>query len=457
MATKVKKNKIGSGPASPLVADARRISVSSESPVNSGPSPRRAHAQAESKEDAPLKAGKGAPDEKGEEGGDGIVRQACTDILCLVLFFAFLGVMGWLSHYAYLHGDIAKLTHGIDWTGNVCGVSENVSNQPYLFWCGNGSYTDITTTEGDKTIVLMRIPTSLNLETPICVESCPRSSEDTVYCPTMSNVTRMVSGQPPEIFVRTVMEQEVKGQAGYATRARAGKYCLPDAVYSANVSESLAAKAALDALNNQIHDWVGSSWGTVVITAVGNLWYDLPNILPLLCIICAGAFVLSFNYLLVLRWLAKPLIYFILGVVALSFLATGAAFITTAHNLITTENQSPVFEYIKDPQTAVIVSDVAGGILAALGLILIIVTCCMHETIQLVCGCVEAACECMFDMPTLLLEPVLGAGLKLLILALLLELPLGLAAPLLDLLLVLVHEVEVHRRCSQRASASLKA
>jgi len=34
----------------------------------------------------------------------------------------------------------------------------------------------------------------------------------------------------------------------------------------------------------------------------------------------------------------------------------------------------------------------------------------------MVCGCVEAACECMFDMPTLLLEPVLGAALKLIIL-----------------------------------------
>merc|ERR1719387_2824553 len=31
------------------------------------------------------------------------------------------------------------------------------------------------------------------------------------------------------------------------------------------------------------------------------------------------------------------------------------------------------------------------------------------------CGCVEAACECIFGMPTMLLEPVVGAALQLLI------------------------------------------
>lgn len=34
------------------------------------------------------------------------------------------------------------------------------------------------------------------------------------------------------------------------------------------------------------------------------------------------------------------------------------------------------------------------------------ISCCAHGTINVAIGCVEAACECMFDMPSILLEPL---------------------------------------------------
>ena len=37
---------------------------------------------------------------------DGIVHErGCTDVLCLLIFFAFLGSMGYLAHVGYAHGN----------------------------------------------------------------------------------------------------------------------------------------------------------------------------------------------------------------------------------------------------------------------------------------------------------------------------------------------------------------
>jgi hypothetical protein len=344
------------------------------------------------------------------------VRQGCTDVACLLAFLAFLALMAWLTHWAYVRGDVQKLHRGIDWAGEVCGYGPTVSAKPYLYWCGNGSYTDILQGQGNKSALLMRIPTGLNMEMPICVEACPQGSEE-VVCPSVAHVTRTVTGERPEIVMTTVIEREMKGQASYATKARAGAFCLPDLAMADDGDDGgTSEKAALSALQVEIRKWLDKGWASIIVVSFGHLAGDVPNIVPLLCVICGATFLLSFVYLLMLRWLAKLTIYLIISLTALTFFLIAASFIVTAHDLTGHQHLSPLFEYTRSHRVAVIVSDVAGIVFFLLGVSVAILASRMHDTVEMICGCVEEACECIFDMPTLLLEPVVAGALKLAVL-----------------------------------------
>jgi len=274
-----------------------------------------------------------------------------------VIFFVFLGCQGWIALLGYRDGNLDKLTRGLDWKGQLCGVDANVSNEPFLYWCGNGTMYDFELGDDLGALAHVRIPRSLNLEMPICVSRCPRTSEELVYCPTATDVYTEVIGVPPEVKTVTTMVQETVGQAAYPTTTAGGRLCLPDV-------EDLSgpAGAALEDLNDRIHEWIDASWALKLVNMAGNLANDIPNILPLLCGICAGAFAQSFLYLLLLRHIAKPLVYATLLLLALAFGLLGSAFVSTAHDLTGNQSISPIFEYVTDHTWAVAISDVLGGV-----------------------------------------------------------------------------------------------
>lgn len=56
--------------------------------------------------------------------------RGCTDILCLIVFLAFLGAMGYATMYGFKHGDIEKLI------GPIAGLS-GPSGSSYVI-CGQG-------------------------------------------------------------------------------------------------------------------------------------------------------------------------------------------------------------------------------------------------------------------------------------------------------------------------------
>ena len=52
----------------------------------------------------------------------GINRErGCTDVLCLLFFWAFIGAMGYATVYGYKNGDVHRLTAPIDGGLNFCG------------------------------------------------------------------------------------------------------------------------------------------------------------------------------------------------------------------------------------------------------------------------------------------------------------------------------------------------
>lgn len=60
-------------------------------------------------------------------------ERKCTDILCLIVFIAYLGAMGFMTVYGFIKGDVDKLLAPLDGAGNFCGVTKGYKNYPYLY------------------------------------------------------------------------------------------------------------------------------------------------------------------------------------------------------------------------------------------------------------------------------------------------------------------------------------
>jgi hypothetical protein len=360
---------------------------------------------------ASLKGSSAGSDEDFSPEAGGIMKRRCTDVAWLLVFGVFLWCQGYIAVRGFREGNLDKLTRGLDWKGRLCGVDPNVSGKPLLYWCGNGSLQTFEVGGQSGEPVQITVPESLDLETPICVEKCPRDSEELVYCPTTATVSKDITGEPPELTMVTTIVQEVAGQAAYPTVVAGGRLCLPDVA-----SQEGPARELLEELYGYIDSWIDRDWALRLLYRVGNLADDVPNNLYLLSGICAGAFVLSFAYLLLLRFVAKLVVFVMLAVLPLGFGLLGAAFILTAHDLTGHQALSPIFDSVPDHTWAMVISDVL-GVMCLLPALISICICCLRDTVETVVGCIRVAVECIFDMPTLLIEPVLGAALKLAILS----------------------------------------
>ncbi len=57
--------------------------------------------------------------------------RGCTDILFLLFYIAFWGLMIYIGIVAFINGDPTRLISGYDFNGNVCGQGSK-ANYPYL-------------------------------------------------------------------------------------------------------------------------------------------------------------------------------------------------------------------------------------------------------------------------------------------------------------------------------------
>jgi hypothetical protein len=318
--------------------------------------------------------------------------RTCTDWPCLIIFLGYLGFMVYIMVYAYQNGDMNKLTNGVDFQGNVCG-SDKTAEFPYLYWCGQSNS-------------FVGFPASLNLELPICVKKCPDEDSETMnMCPKLLPSTQTTDPETPEYggqayTVKTTFTTEVMEQPSYPTRSLAKRYCVPNTI--ADMANVTAAKGLME----QIEQGPMSSKAFQFAQAASSLH----NNYKLLIGMGFFAIFLSYAYLLTLRVFAKPLVYGCLAVLS------GGVIICSISLLVVTfvedlHRYNPLYHYMsaKDCQIWCSVISAVGLIV---GVLIGVVIFCFHEVIQTAVGCIEAATECMFGMPTMLLEPLVGSVLK---------------------------------------------
>jgi len=154
------------------------------------------------------------------------VKRAPTDIGCMVLFWLFIVGMGACVWDGYFNGNIARLTHGADWEGNLCGIDAAVADKPYMMYCGSPERV------GDFPKFIIQGSTA-------CVQTCPVAAKDIqIDClmPAYHNFTTYKTGTIAAangvsmVNVETLdmtLTQSVTTQWAYPTEPFGGRFCLP--------------------------------------------------------------------------------------------------------------------------------------------------------------------------------------------------------------------------------------
>ena len=68
------------------------------------------------------------------KGPKDLEGRRCVDLVCLLLFAGFLTIFGGLTIFVYAKGDANKIFNGVDYLGNVCGQSPNVTGKPKVWY-----------------------------------------------------------------------------------------------------------------------------------------------------------------------------------------------------------------------------------------------------------------------------------------------------------------------------------
>mmetsp|Transcript_118815 Transcript_118815/g.341080 ORF Transcript_118815/g.341080 Transcript_118815/m.341080 type:complete len:703 (+) Transcript_118815:59-2167(+) len=355
-----------------------------------------------------------------EEKAAGHRRRKCTDALCIPVFFSTLIGLGFILHYASVHGDMARIYHGIDFHNQICGSTEAVKDKPFLFWCTvpGDPLTDALAKEAGKNAgvagTVMGLSATLDLAHPICVQSCP---EDTSTFNKCFQKELVVDGEADAsgTFSRntTFVYQLV---SDHPTVSIGNRYCFPQT----------------EELLNQLKETFGGGFDGAMfhLQQVLERWPTL---------VCAGflAFVLGYAYLFLVKTLARPLLMLSFAISSFAAIGFGVWVLLGVYNeginnafvghfgFNTTQVNDVLHKHIKlttenffAPSTGYKWADITIAIVAmVIGLAIPIVACCAKHSIDLALGSLAAALECLQDMPLLLLQPVFSVVFKLIYLS----------------------------------------
>lgn len=331
----------------------------------------------------------GEEDLNEDEKEAGHLPHHCTDVLCLLIFASALSLLGFILHYAFVNGDIRRLYHGLDFYGDLCGVDENVLDKPYLYWCGvaEESPSSIITT-GTGSAPLFKPTAELDLLHPICVSACPIGNQTFHSCyqdrTAIKGVPDPITGTFKEDITYTfALVQD------YESFHFAAGYCFPRDEILVRQVRKVLDKSLWTKLMQKVPE-ISHAWMALVMAAV-------------------LAIILGFLYLYILDVMAGPLVYGCLIIATLGPGIIGGTLVYASHNGGLERVQT----------TGSNGWDLAFGIVLLIFAFLVaMVAICCRRSIQLAVGSVEAACDCMFDMPTILFEPCLNLFLKVSVLVL---------------------------------------
>ncbi|CAD7962281.1 unnamed protein product [Amoebophrya sp. A120] len=309
------------------------------------------------------------------EQAAGMKPRRCTDILCLLVFFGFLGGLIYILQYAIANGDVRRLSHGFNFKGKLCGVDPGYEDRPYLYFCPSG--VPIPGTDPP-------IPSSLDLLHPICVNSCPVSGSQSFLCYGGATVKEGDATNNEGDYTKTITYDFVRTDA-YESYEFMHRYCIPKA----------------DALAKQVMTSIGDGVVPQAMMKVGTLRAGYPA----LALSTAIAFALGYLYLFLLREFAKALVYTCMLVLIMGSAVSGGYLLSVA-------DAGGVGEGTGDGPTCYVV----GVSLLVMSVIFLGLFAVKRKALATGIACVEGACEAIFSMPSLLLQPAFEIVTKIVVL-----------------------------------------
>lgn len=325
--------------------------------------------------------------------GSGMAQRKCTDLPCLMIFLGYLAGMCFVTKYALDNGNPRRLTHGFNYKGELCGVDAPVLSTPMTYWCGAGGIQD----DGH--------PVKLDTKFPICVESCPKGFDSEEACLGVEEVKFQTDGDEPYVTTKTTITQSSVKQMSYPTMEFSGMYCVPhflreDVLGDDNLTMQLLGK---DGPLGSDYKRVAGSFG-----GLRRCWLVLACAIPFSVVVC-------YMYLVLLRYMAYPAVIISLVSLVLSIVSVGVYFmlgeILEGDMLVRWHETNFLFR-MYDEMFAETASKVIGIILLVVGCALACALAAMREAMQVAIGCVAAACECIFSMPAMVLQPAIEAICK---------------------------------------------
>mmetsp|Transcript_41809 Transcript_41809/g.90199 ORF Transcript_41809/g.90199 Transcript_41809/m.90199 type:complete len:675 (-) Transcript_41809:156-2180(-) len=290
-------------------------------------------------------------------------KHKCTDPVCAILFGVCVLAMLYIWGWAAWNGDLAKLSHGIDRSGQVCGVSPNVTDKPFLYYCPQKFTWENNTWQIE-----------VGPDDPVCVRSCP-------------DLDLKIS--EPEVPPLSRPDCPQNQEKAYTTKLTADWFCLPD-MQRLNSSEV------------QLQRSIGSlKQGESQLFGIRNGW-------PILLAVALVAVALGYIYLILLRLLAKGLIWLSLGFCIVALAGASWYFWAEGHTALTSNNNMTIAEMQEMDLIAKVVSVVAA--ITACGVMCL--SCCCASEIDLSTRCLQQSTQVLWKMPLILLAPLVKAIAK---------------------------------------------
>eukprot|EP00445_Apocalathium_hangoei_P004825 CAMPEP_0203861470 /NCGR_PEP_ID=MMETSP0359-20131031/13026_1 /ASSEMBLY_ACC=CAM_ASM_000338 /TAXON_ID=268821 /ORGANISM="Scrippsiella Hangoei, Strain SHTV-5" /LENGTH=656 /DNA_ID=CAMNT_0050778705 /DNA_START=101 /DNA_END=2071 /DNA_ORIENTATION=- len=293
----------------------------------------------------------------------------CTDTLSLAIFILGVACQIRMSGYGYRYGNLRKLSAGYNYRGELCGTNMSVGSN-YLSYC--------VTREGE---VLM--------DSPICVSKCPQGGANKTHSCYHNATGEML--EYPDVETTKVFD-----------------YCLPTAPGS--LGQILEVEANFSSGLRPIHM-------ATIVREVGEIercW------LPLL-IAANIAVMVGYGYLLLLDKCAKWLVYACELVFLGGMLCVGAFLVFQGYKASVSGYNCG--KRCDEGDTSFEVREIEAGmpdmVLGTCLMFLAFFAACVflvaNRSMDTAVGCIEATCECMFQEPTLLLEPFISLISKLIV------------------------------------------
>jgi hypothetical protein len=284
-------------------------------------------------------------------GGEGKLRaRTCTDVICAGLLLLTVVGMGFAFVHGLQEGLVARVSHGFDWEGKLCGVDLGREDKKFIYFCKGAEGQMLT-------------------EYPICMGACPATDGMSVSCPAKEKAGDL--------------SIEFSSQPSIETIAFAGKYCMPtDPKLEKEILGAEISSGKFFAFLGMI-EGLRPAWWVVLVSG-------------LLSMLAAVA------YLFVLRQCGRVVLWSMaLTVLALIVVVCIACFGYHDHLTALVPGTEEAFMMLGE------VKAVTGGCLVLVALAIVYLMFDVGPSLSMTAIVVEESISVLFSIPSLLLIPCL--------------------------------------------------